>query len=57
MEVMLLEAILCRHALLMLLKTPLTLILKLSHCFMAVVTITNTGFFMISVCLLFSYFP
>lgn len=54
---MLLEAILCRDALLTLLKTPLTLILKLSHCFMAVVTITNTGFFMISVCLLFSYFP
>lgn len=57
MEAMLLEAILCRDTLLMLLKTPLALILKLSHYFMAVVTITNSGFFMISVCLLFSYFP
>lgn len=56
MEVMLLEAILCRDTLLTLLKNPLTLILKLFHYFMAVVTISNTGFFMISVRLLFSYF-
>lgn len=54
MEVMLLEAILCRDILLTLLKNPLSLILKLFHYFMAVVTISNTGFFMISVCLLFS---
>lgn len=56
MEVMLLEAILWRDTLLTLLKNPLTLILKLFLYFMAVVTISNTGFFIISVCLLFLYF-